>query len=349
MTNSLLRRYLLAAYTLLILYVSLSPFSGWQEQGLTLYDVFTSPLGLTYTTFDAVLNCLAYIPFGALLALTLRSHFSSVTSMLLAIFAASALSCSMEFLQMYLPSRTSSNVDVITNSLGGLLGALLAWSIAARAWFARIVAWREELFWRARSVDFGLALTLLWMFAQINPSLPMLGNVFITDAAHRIFAVQPEQVFNIWESAAVALNLLMMGLLMQTLLRVRHHAIVALVLILALVGLAKFISAAVLLKSWALLLWLNGEAMLGIVVGLLLMWFARSLHGERLFWLITSIALIYVVLAFGVLDSGTPSSALALFEWRYGHMRNYNGLSQTLSVMFPLLLGLYLLSSRHRL
>ncbi|MDO8312528.1 MAG: VanZ family protein [Sideroxyarcus sp.] len=347
--RSLLRHYLLAGYVLLILYASLSPFTGWQEQGLEFGAVISSPLWLTYTTFDALTNWLAYLPLGVLFALTLRTHFESGRSLLFATLGSVLLSIVLEYLQMYLPSRTSSNTDILTNGLGAFSGALLAWVIAPRVWFARATQWRIELFQRGHGVDFGLALVMLWMFAQINPSLPILGNVFITEAAHRIFVAMPEEPFNIWESVAVALNLLMIGLLLQTLLQERRHAVVALMLILCVVALAKFIAAAVFLKSWALLLWLNGEAMLGIVVGLMLMWGMNWLRRPYLLWMAALVALGYFVLALWVLDSGTPSAAMRLYQWRYGHLLNYNGLSQIVSVMFPLLLGVYLGWARRRL
>jgi len=347
--RSLLRRYLLAVYVLLILYASLSPFSGWQEQGLEFGEVLTSPLWQTYTAFDAITNCLAYVPLGMLLMLTLRAHWDARRSLLFATLGGLMLSFALEYLQMYLPSRISSNADILSNGMGGFAGALLALAIEPRVWFVCATHWRIELFQRGHGVDFGLALVMLWMFAQINPSLPMLGNVFITEAAHRIFMTMPEEPFNVWESIAVALNLMMIGLLLQTLLHVRRHAVIALVLTLCVVALAKFIAAAVLLKSWALLLWLNSEAMLGIVVGLLLMWGMSWLRRPYLLWMAILAALAYFVLALWVLDGGTPSAAMRLYQWRYGHLLNYNGLSQMLSVMFPLLLGVYLGWARRRL
>jgi VanZ family protein len=340
--RSLLRRYLVAGYVVFIVYASLSPFFGWQEQGLEFWAVLTSPLGLTYTGFDAMSNLLAYFPLGLLQALTFHTYFSRGRSVLFATLAALALSVSMEYLQMYLPMRNSSNADILTNSIGALLGALLAVAIDQRVWFVRMTQWRIGFFRKGTGVDFGLALVTLWMFAQINPSMPLLGNVFITEPAYRMFAAIPEEPFNIWESMAVALNLLMLGLLLLTLLRARRHVVAGLVLMLGAVALLKFIAAAVLLKSWALLLWLNGEAMLGIVIGLILMAVVGWLPRAKLFWLAALSALAYLVLVHGVLDSGTPSAAMRLYYWRYGHLRNYNGLSQTVSSLFPLLLGGYL-------
>ena len=349
-SRSLLRRYLAAGYAAFIVYASLSPFLGWQEQGLEFWAVLTSPLMLTYSGFDALSNLLAYLPFGLLLALNLLTCCGNVRSVLWATLLAIGLSVMMEYLQMYLPMRTSSNADILTNGIGAFAGALLAVSIANRAWFMRVTKWRIGLFRQGTGVDFGLALVMLWMFAQINPSLPMLGNVFITEPAYRMFVAIPEAPFSIWESVAVALNLLMVGALLLTLLRVRRHVVVGLALMLGVVALTKFIAAALLLQSWALLLWLNSEAILGIVIGVILITGISWLSRSRLIWATALGALSYVVLANWVLDSGTPSAAMRLYQWRFGHLRNYNGLSHNVSLVFPLLLGGYLWwvrSARH--
>ncbi len=341
--RTLLRRYLAAGYALFIVYASLSPFSGWQEQGLEFSAVLTAPLWQTYTLFDAAVNLLAYLPFGLLLGLTLRVRFGAGWSVLLATLIGVALSVAMEYAQMYLPSRISSNLDLLANGTGALAGALLAMDIAPRAWFALHLAhWRMRLFPSRDGVDFGLALVALWMFAQVNPSLPMLGNVFISEVARPPFAaVQPEP-FNWLESMAVSLNLLMLGMLLLTLLRMRSYAVGALSLVLCAVALAKFIAAAVLLKSWALFLWLNSEAMLGIFAGVLLLVAVSWLPRVRLLWFAALVALAYLVLAQWILNSGASPAAMRLYQWHYGHLLNYNGLSQTIGLVFPLLLLSYL-------
>lgn len=341
-SRALLRSYLTAGYALFIVYASLSPFSGWQEQGLEFYAVLASPLGQTYSWFDAITNFLAYLPFGLLLGLTLRSRLSAASSVALVMLAGLSLSAAMEYTQMYLPNRISSNMDLLTNGLGMLSGSLLAVSIVPRAWFFYLMHWRFQLFQRGQGVDFGLALVLLWMFAQINPSLPMLGNVFISEVARQPFVPPPVEPFSWLESVAVALNLLMIGILLLTLLRARRHAVAGLLLVLCAIALTKFIAAAVLLKSWALLLWLNGEAMLGVAAGVLLMSVIGWLARPYLIRLAVLVACAYLLLAHGILDSGSPSAAMRLYQWRFGHLLNYNGLSQTVMLAFPLLMLGYL-------
>jgi VanZ family protein len=337
-----LRSYLTVGYALFIMYASLSPFSGWQEQGLEFSAVLLSPLGQTYSWFDAVTNLLAYLPFGLLLGLTLRGRVNALPTVVMATLIGLLFSASMEFTQMYLPSRISSNVDLLMNGLGMFLGTLLAVSIVPRAWFFYLMHSRFKIFQHGHSVDFGLALVALWMFAQINPSMPILGNVFITEMVHQPFVPRSIAAFSWLESVAVALNLLMLGILLLTLFRSRRHAVAGLLLVLFIIALTKFIAAAVLLKSWALLLWLNGEAMFGIFSGVLMMALFGWVGRPFLMRLGAVVAVFYLVLAHGVLDSGSPSAAMRLYQWHYGHLLNYNGLSQTVMLVFPLLLLGYL-------
>ena len=346
--RSLLRRYLLAGYVLMIAYASLSPFAGWRIAVPTFVEVLASPLSQAYTAFDAAANWLAYLPLGMLLALNLSTRFKAVHSVLLATLLALLLSMAMEYLQMYLPMRAAASVDVLTNGVGALSGAVLAVWIAPQAWFARATQRRIDLFQRGDGVDYGLALVMLWMFAQINPSLPMLGNVFLTEEAGRFAVVAPPQ-FSPWASAAVACNLLLIGLLLQTLFRIRRNAVAALLLMLSVVALGKFITAAVLLKSWALMLWLNGEAVLGLLAGLMLTSASFWLSRQALLWAAAVTSAAYLALAARGLDSAAPAAAMRLYHWHYGHLRNFNWMSQIASVVFPLLLVIYLVWARRRI
>ena len=338
-TRARLRTWLALGYVLFIVYASLSPFTGWREQGLNFTDVLAVPLALTYTHFDAALNLLSYLPLGLLIALALRSRVGALASVALALIAGMLLSAGMEYLQMYLPKRISSNMDLLSNSTGTLIGALLAVSIAS--WtrlFSLLVRWRSRLFHHGKEMDFGLALLVLWMFGQINPSLPMLGNVFISEVARQPFVALPPAPFDMWESIAVMLNLLMLGTLLLTLLRAPRNVVTALLLVLSIVALAKFVAAALLLKSWALLLWINGEAVIGILLGMLLLsallWPPRA----AMITLGAAIAAGYFVIVNFLLGDSTPASAASIYHWHYGHLLNYNGLAQTISLLFPLLL-----------
>ena len=340
------RRHLAAAYVLLILYASLSPFTGWRDQGLTFTEVLAAPLWLTYTPVDALINVFAYMPLGALLVLSLLRCFGRASSVLLAALAGMLLSAAMEYAQMYLPARTSSNLDILTNTAGTLAGAVIGARIAGSAWFATLTRWRHDLMRHDAGVDFGLALAALWMFAQINPSLPMLGNIFINEPERAPFQPAHTEPFAWLASVASALNLLMVGCLYMTLLRQRRHALVAVVLTMSLVGVSKFLAAAILFKSWALLLWLNGESMLGILAGLAALVVVARMTNRLLSGSAALAALGYLVLGMGVPDAGVPPGLAHLYYWREGHFMTYNGLSHFILLLFPLLLLGYLWRTR---
>lgn len=334
-----LRTLLAIGYALFIAYVSLSPFSGWREQGLSFVDVLQMPLLSTFTPFDAVVNVLAYIPFGFLVGLALRARFGGIVSVIVAVVCGVSLSAGMEYLQMYLPARASSNLDMLTNSTGTLVGAGLAVSVSSWTWFRLgLTRWRSALFRHGKDMDFGLALLTLWVFGQINPSLPMLGNVFITEAVRQPFVSPLPEPFSWGESIAVMLNLLMLGSLLLTLLRVPRRVVTVLLVVLSMVALVKFVAAAVLLKSWALLLWINGEAMLGMLLGLALLIGVIWLSRVVVIGLGAAVALSYFAIVNFVVDGNTPAAAMSIYHWHYGHLLNYNGLAQTIAMIFPVLL-----------
>ncbi len=342
-TRARLRTWLAIGYALFIVYASLSPFSGWREQGLDFLEVLVAPLRLTYTAFDAAVNLLSYLPFGLLAGLALHARFGAAASVALGLCLGASLSAGMEYLQMYLPARTSSNVDLLANGVGTLAGALLAVSVASWTWlFGRLMRWRGELFHHGRETDFGLALLALWVFGQVNPSLPMLGNVFISEVARQPFAALSPASFDWWESGAVTLNLLMLGTLLLTLLRVPRHAAIALPAILGTVALAKFAAAAVLLKSRALLLWINSEAMLGMLLGMALLFAALSLPRRAAVVCGAAVTLAYFAVVNLVFGDNAPAAAMPVYHWHYGHLLNYNGLAQTIALVFPLLLLFHL-------
>src|SRR4030067_851839 len=130
-TPARLRTWLATGYALFIVYASRAPFSGWRAQGMDFIEMLGMPLRLTYTAFDAALNLLSYLPFGLLVGLALRARVGTVASVIISLFLGVLLSAGMEYLQMYLPARISSNMDMLSNSAGMLTGAVVTVGISA--------------------------------------------------------------------------------------------------------------------------------------------------------------------------------------------------------------------------
>lgn len=338
----LLQRYLLAGYVLFIIYVSLTPLGGWHNQGLSFSDVLIAPLAQTFTWFDFSLNCLSYIPLGVLLSYLWRRHMAAKRVLLLTAITGLALSAVLEYVQLYLPARVSSNSDLLSNTLGALAGSAFALKIMQYSWFTRIALWHDQWFKRGRVSDFGLAMVVLWIFAQTNPTLPMLGSVFVSEVARWPYDIVPTTPFNWLESTEVALNLLLLGLLIFTLLRDYRHTLNVLLLLLCGVTLIKFTVAVILLKSWALLLWLNSEAMLGVLAGLLVLAGVRRFNYKAMLASGMLASLAYLALILALLINSSPSAPMRIYHWHYIHMLNYNGVSQLAILLFPVLLLSYL-------
>jgi hypothetical protein len=81
-----------------------------------LYGLFP---GATPVTMDFGLNVVLFVPFGVVLAVLLRGHPWRL------IGVAGVVPLTIEIVQaVFLPGRTSSALDVVANTLGGLIGAL---------------------------------------------------------------------------------------------------------------------------------------------------------------------------------------------------------------------------------
>ncbi len=80
----------------------------------------------------------------------------------------------MEALQTWLPSRISSNIDLITNALGALLGGAVVAPFTS-ALIDRGTLTQLRTAWFEPHASFAIILLLLWPFAQIFPQEHLFG------------------------------------------------------------------------------------------------------------------------------------------------------------------------------
>jgi hypothetical protein len=71
----------LLVYTLLIVYASWYPFSGWRDMGLKPFDYLGARLPYYWTVFDVWTNVAGYVPLGLLLVLALHPRLRPVGGM----------------------------------------------------------------------------------------------------------------------------------------------------------------------------------------------------------------------------------------------------------------------------
>jgi hypothetical protein len=74
---------------------------------------------------DIAINIFGFLPFGFVFAAYLTWNRNVSHSLLITILCGAAISLTIEILQEYIPGRDSGILDIITNTLGTFLGALL--------------------------------------------------------------------------------------------------------------------------------------------------------------------------------------------------------------------------------
>ena len=77
---------------------------------------------------------------------------------------------------------------------------------------------------------------------------------------------------------------------------------------------------------------------LGVLLLLTIVWLPRAIA----IGVGAIVALAYFAIVNYVLNGNTPSAAMSIYHWHYGHLLNYNGLAQTITLVFPLLLLFHL-------
>src|SRR5258708_13935647 len=172
-----LARYLFVAYVLLVVYASLHPFSGWRDRGMPPFAYVAAPFTRPMPVFDVVVNVIGYVPLGFLAALAAYPRLRGGGAFVFGFACSLFLTFTLESLQLYLPSRTSSNLDLLANAAGGALGALAAVAgTRALRLEEGLLRLRERFMLPGRRIDLGLVLIGLWLLSQLNPETLLFGT-----------------------------------------------------------------------------------------------------------------------------------------------------------------------------
>lgn len=338
-----LARYLLACSVLVIALVSLYPFAGWRMPNQPLFDFFAFPLPHYYTLFDNAINVLAYIPFGYCLAATLGRRWYALPTALL---AGALLSGTIEFAQLFLPGRISSNLDILSNAAGSLIGGLLAAIFGSRRWQRLWRLWRHERLAPSSLTEWGFAWLLLWFVSQFDPIQPYLGVVVTPRGLPQPFESPVENAeffLRLLEGGGMMLNLVGVALYVSLLCRLNAQAPRAITLTLGLALLAKMLFAGMLLKPAQFLSWINLNIVVGGLAGLALIYLVWRIQ-RRLRALLAFAALLSAQAVSWVWPlSARIADDLPLFRWRYGHIEHFSGLATIIGDLWPLGALLWLL------
>lgn len=331
--SSALARILALAYTVLVVYASLHPFSGWRDSGLSLFAFLNAGWPRYYTGFDLLVNVLAYVPLGFFWLPVAAAHAGRTTGIVFVCVALALLSGTLETLQNFLPSRVPSNVDLACNSLGALLGAL-----AAQRWGSLLLSESRLLRWRHRHLahepvgDYGLTLLGIWLLVQLSPENLLFGsgNLRVLLELPGALPFDAER-FSRHESWIAAMGTLTIALMSSLVLRRPRYWHVLLLLGLAI--LIRSFAAALLIEPSRFLHWMTPGNLSGMGVGLVLaLLLLRLNEGLRR---VLAGALVMATTALVNIAPDNPYLLQAAQVWQQGHFLNFNGLTRVASSFWP--------------
>lgn len=258
---------LLLTYSVLLASGSLYPLATWQSGRMFDVSFLWAAWPRNITRIDLLTNIFIYIPLGILaMRAIFRRHYSLAHWLSICVLGA-AFSTTMECLQLFVPSRVASNVDILANSAGAALGAGLAPLVSRRSrFFATLVALRRHWFRPGWAVHLGLLLLVLWILAQFSLQKPGL----VAGSLHGGFTP-------FWESSMehfradvallFALEIASVSLFIASLLRPDQRLIPGALSLTFSAILLKFLTAALLIKLVFLIRLLSLEALLGLSLG----------------------------------------------------------------------------------
>jgi len=333
------------AYLLTVVYASLQPFRGWRLPPEDLYGFLLAAWPRYITLDDVLANAVAYLPLGFLLTLGLRPYLRPVLSVMAGALCAAAVSICMESLQLFLPARIPSNIDVLANSTGGLIGALAApLFLPSQIIGARLVAWRDRVFREGALVETGLLIAGLWVITHLYPVTQLFGTGHLRNTFDLpVYFFHTPGRWLTAEATVVFFNLLGLGLLLSTLLRenARRGTVIAGFIISAIV--LKMLIAAVFANPRGALAWMTPGTMLGLSMGVMVLLVGLlSLEQQARLWLAAIFILIALAATNLAPDNPYFSPLPRLASGRVSHLLSFSNILRALSELWPLLALAYL-------
>lgn len=356
-TPSAFARSGLLAYTMLIVYASWFPFSGWRDIGVSPFAYLSAKLPHYWTGFDVSINVVGYVPYGVFLVCSLYPHVRGIPAAILASIIGILTSGTMEAVQTFLPSRVASNLDLLTNSAGACIGAIAGVLLTPILLQESPILFLRRR-WFAPDASRGMILIVLWPLAQVYPLEYLFGHgrmlsilsdwlsqwlnadIDLGDMLRFGHQLNVEQYWLaetfITCSSLIGAVLMLFGMLRQ------HAPKIRLALLLLVSGLTvKAMATALFFGPQNAFAWLTPGAETGLLVGIVLIagMTLTSLKTQRR---IATLALVASFIAVNLAPTN-PYFVATLQTWVQGQFLNFNGAAQFLSLWWPLVALAFLL------
>ncbi len=354
-------RAALVFYAMLVVYASCFPFSGWHDNGLLPWTYLGEHMPHYWTGFDLAVNVIGYVPLGALAVLAMYPRLRGGAAILFASVAGMLLAMLLEAVQSYLPSRVPSNLDLMTNTSGMLIGALVGEALRSPVLEqSRLRELRRA--WFSEQASRGLIVVSLWPLAQIFPQPYLFGHGQLLGTLSRWLSdwLETPVDLSLWlwselgsgiehyfPAEVIVTACGMTGAVLTLLCQTRRHApktMLAIVLLMAALG-VKTLAHAILFDPDDALGWLTPSATSGLLIGMVMLAglsFAPPLAQRRAAIFTLSLGLLVMNIM-----PANPYFMSTLQEWVQGRFLNFNGAAHFLSLTWPLFALWFLTHSSH--
>ena len=328
---------------MVIVYASVQPFAGWRMPPGQVLGFLTAPWPRYITAGDIVLNVAAYLPLGMMLFIALRPPLSAAWALFFATLIATLLSLALESMQMFLPVRIASNVDLLANGAGAASGALAAWLLTRSS--NPLAVLRGRLVRTDALGDCGLILIALWILVQFHPAPLALGHGDLRESLGiaPLFAHAP-QSYLLAEAGVAALAVMGIGLLLSVLVQPQRSALPAIALTLLLTLAAKSIAAVTLARAAQWLQWLTPGVAAGSAGGIALLALLLLLAPVAR----AAIAIVCIVAGVCIVNAApeNPYQSLPVFVLtpQPTHLANFGHVVRALSQLWPFAAVVWLLA-----
>jgi len=333
------------AYLLIVVYASVQPFHGWRIPPPEIAGFLAAPWPRYITSEDIFVNLAAYAPLGFLLSISWGARYGAGRGVLAATCCAAGLSLALETVQVFLPTRIASNVDLLTNSVGALIGAMAAPLFApTRILGGKLHAVRHRLFHEGMAADVGLVIICLWPVTQFHPTAQLFGMGAVrTSFELPAYLTYTPALALAGEATVTFFSLLGIGLMVSVLLRGEEHRMLLIGLLAGAALVLKAVSAAALNKAGAPLAWLTPGVTIGLLGGWILLYGATRLP-RRVQFALAALSIMVATVAINLApDNPYQSVAARLIAGGQSHFLNFSGIVQALSELWPLLAVSFLL------
>lgn len=338
MRGSPLARELCLIYAGLIAYATLHPFTGWRDQGISPF-AWAQIWPKAFLGADLTFNVLAYVPLGMFAVWALFPLLRGFGAVLCACLAGVALSFTLESLQTFLPTRVPSLSDLASNAAGSLAGAILG-ALSAPMLLERGLLKTLGDRWFGPRTPRALILVLLWLFASLYPQGMLFGHGSLAGLIGPIsgYPFTPAEFARV-EAAVTAASLFAAGALLAICVPAIGPRVFLLALLVGAGCAVRALSQAILFSPEQAFAWATPGAQRGLAFGACALAVALALPRAMLLTL-AAIAVTFATVVVN-LAPANPYYASMVQELNPGRFLNFNGLTQTVSALWPFVAALY--------